>query len=448
MHLIEILGLIGCSFIRAFVISVKYAYLSHKKLEFYRKKALSEAEKNSELLIEWAKQTEDIIEKEVNETISRNHIETSMFKMSFLKPLTPELLLKVSKYKVFRTDLEKTFDFFCDKNQYPGDIVAKILLKSNKNNGFLSKFIFPICITLSLIRAIIPVIYRYYEHNTMVGSTPFETFIIICVFLANTYFFMVNLLFIINNIIEYERLVRFLALLSNLLSPERTNEFYKVKKEFPTINVFCIISLNAWFSLHKVFRDYGKRFFNRIDMHLGIFLGYYIIVTVVLILEIFKIINYQDPLMLILFGYELFIMFIGLFTMILEGVNINEHFKIHRSLINELRDVVSNFLINKDFYFNKKGDFQPIDEIYSFGRQILMQTFDTISHKEGEENSVREGYLRNLLEVNKYVCDQLTFYESKYPFKVLGVTADMPLFQRLLAGLGTAITFAAQRLMP
>lgn len=429
MNKIEVLGLIGSTVIRSFVIAVKYAYFTERHLFLIRNKVLTKEEKEYHLLVNWAEQPDEVIRKEVKETIIRNYVDTALFKFRFFKPLKESLLIEIFDEKT-KADAEKKL--------YCGEEIANYLIKSVRRKKAFPSWI--VCLVLSLIRAMIPVIYRIITCNFMLGDNFIESFVMMSVFKANIYFFMVNYLFIFNGIFEYDRQGKLLANLSNLISVE-TVEKYKIKKEFTTINFACNTTLTSWHSLNRIFRDYGRRFYNRIDIHLGIFLVYYIIITTVCVLIIYNIINYNNLLILILFGYEIAVVFLGLLFLIWKGVVINDHFEIHRKLLNNSKDIISKFYLQADSYIYDEK-YVSENEVYVFIKECLLELFqrEKFNKEEGDK------YLEKLLDLNEFVQTQLKYDEEKMPFKVLGQTADKAFFQKIIAGLMSLATAVFNKL--
>ena len=466
IHTIEVVGVLGSTLIRSFVISTKYAYFSAKMCEFYKQKLLLSEETSSELLLAWANQDEKTIEKEFRNTLKRNYIDIGLFNFFFLKPIKDELLDKNSENKFNNDDVyqlnelkqkesvnkkkyvqirneadgENVSPTTCFSPQYEGTLIAKYLIKKSKSNDFLTKHPFILSFFLSFLRATIPSLFRMYETGNLVSKTNAENLLISCFFIGNLYFFWTNCLFIIHGIVEYQRLVKLLSQLTNLISLSSV-EKYKVRKEFPTINVFCSISFGAWYSLNKLFRDYGKRFFNRIDIHLGVFLSYYLIMALLNIMLIYKIIAPMDFLVFFICGYEMFVMFVAIMGLIWKGVVINDHYSIHKELLNTLKEIVNKFMNYGDHYFGKV-DFDPEDEIFFIGKTVMIERMGPLAFNK----SNREEYLKTLLNINDFVQGQLTYDETKKPFKILGITADKPLFQKIIAGLGSLATVAGHKL--
>lgn len=434
MNFIEMIGLIGSSLVRTFVIAVKYAYYTEKQMFYVKNKILSDTEKNSELMINWAKQSDEYIEKEIEETLIRNHIDNNLFKFEFFKPLKESILM---------TFIEKNQED-SEKKSYSGEEIAKFILRSVRNNKN-SKSPMMICILLSLIRALITIIYRYYTSYSVIGNSLSDNMIMICLLLINFYFFSINYMFIINGIREYDRRGILLAKLSNLISIE-TLEKYKIRKDFPTINFFCKMSLNSWYSLNKLFRDYGQRFYSRIDMHLGIFLVYYSIIAFIGLLVIYKVIPCDDILLIMLFGYEALTTFIALLILIWKGVVINEHFPIQRVLLNNSKDIINKFYLQEDSYLYDPN-YQPENEIYKFSKEALLKKFhETDKMNQSNIRIARDNYLVKLLKINKNIQKELEFDQSEKPFKVLGVVADSAFFQKIIAGLTSLATAAIQQI--
>ena len=149
----------------------------------------------------------------------------------------------------------------------------------------------------------------------------------------------------------------------------------------------------------------------------------------------------MDYLVPLICGYEMFVMFVAILGLIWKGVVINDHYSIHKELLNTLKEIVNKFLNYGDHYFEKE-DFDPEDEIFFIGKTVLIKRMGPLAFNKSD----REEYLNKLLNINDFVQGQLTYDETKKPFKVLGITADKPLFQKIIAGLGSLATAAGQKL--
>ena len=451
IYLIEILMLLGGCSCRSFVIAIKYALFSEKKLNYVKYKLLSSEESESEFLFFWYSQEDSVIDKELYSTILRNNIDEDVFLFYFLRPLKPELIenirIKTAFDEKFREkpgiDPEKLFG---SSDFYTGFSIARFLIRQNRSSKSSLKKILFISMFLSLIHAVIPLIYRNFDQLTVFGETHEDRFIIVCLFLGNFYFYFFNFMFILFGVFEYERPIKLLSHLTNLLSTKKV-EKYHIKKIFPTINLFCSMTFKSWFSLNKILRDYGSKFLKRIDMYLVVFLLYYLIIGLVCILSIFEAIQKFNILTYVMIATEMIVVFSAVFWVIFKGVVINEHFIIHLALLNEIKEIIADF-VNMDILYFEKEDYKPKNEIYALGQQmndhIISHNFSV--HDKRNNREKRENYYNKLLAINQFVAGQLKFQKDYYPFKVLGIPATMATLQSLLAGVGTGVTVAFNKL--
>lgn len=87
IYMFEFYSLMGISLTRAFVIAVKYAYFSPKRIKLVYETILTKEDVKSELFVIWSIQSDEIIEKEVKDSIERNHIDNDIFQFQFMKTL-------------------------------------------------------------------------------------------------------------------------------------------------------------------------------------------------------------------------------------------------------------------------------------------------------------------------------------------------------------------------
>lgn len=445
VYAIEIIILICGCVCRSFIISIKYAFFPEKKMNYVKYKLLTSEDIHYEFMVQWYEQRDETIENELWSTIFRNNVEEDIFAFYFLRPLNPELKKNLRKMSKFEEEYRKenknpTPDIlFQDPEYYWGFSIARYLLK--KYRTFVStKKIFLLSLVLSIAHAFIPIFYRITKDETLYGSNAIERMCMICLFIGNIYFYTVNFLFIVIGVFEYDRPIKLLSQLSNFLALKKV-EKYHTKKVFPTINLFCVLSFRSWLTMNKVFRDYGIRFRKRIDMYLGFFLLYYMLILLICILSIFEIIQKFSEVNYVIWGSEMVVILSSVLYVIFKGAIVNDHFNIHIGLMNELKEIVVDMRsVNEVLNENYKYDLN--NEIYELGNR-LTNHIANLFYERSDPRSLHEkknDYLSSIINMNAFITELLEFEKKNHPFKVLGIPATMSTLQSLVAGLGSALT--------
>lgn len=453
IYIIEIIGLFGGCMCRSMVVAIKYALFPEKKINYVKHKILTDKQISSELFAMWYKQEDNIVEKELTSTITRNSIDENLFLFYFLRPLKLGLIDNINKkvrsldYQPNQEENRKVLDEVHSKKLefFYGYPIARYLLKRNIKHIIPIWKLFLLSALLSMVRSLLPVVYRVAQGKSSFGNDSLSKFIVACIFLGTFYFYMLNFTFIIIGAFEYERPIQILSQLSNFLSWEKVEEHH-AKKIFPSINLFCVISFRSWYTLNKVLRDYGSKYLKRADMYLGLFLTYYLIGLLVCLVSIFEVIPKVDILNYGVWGLETFIALYTVFYLIYKGIIINDHYSIHCRLLNELRQILIDFKVFDMIYFDNKNYISQ-NEVYTLGKDIVEDIACDMTrenHKNKKEN--RDHYIENLIAINEYIVKQLDFQKNTDPFSVLGIPATAATFQSLLAAIGSVLTVSLNKL--
>lgn len=442
---IEILMLLGGCLIRSLVIAIKYSLFPQKKIDYVKYKRLEKKELINELLINWILQKDEDIENELQATIQRNNIDEDIFYFFFLKPLKEGLIKELTKKTVlegnFRNkgfNLEKVLG---KKAFYSGYSIARYLLKENRK-PFLMPILMLSCFLISFIHALIPLFFRIgsigYSNNAL-GDSGLEIFLGICIISANIYYYMMNFMFILIGVFECDRITKVLSQLSNFLAV-RNVEIYHIQKIFPTINIFCLVSFRSWFTLNIIARDYGNRFLKRIDMHLGVFLVYYLMVLIGCLVSIYEVIPRFPMVYYVVLGFEMFLVFMIIFFIIFKGAIINRYSSLHEGLFNENKQNILDFMAFDKIYFENPS-YITQNDVYSIGIEVIKENiaiyYDLNDKRPSREK--RKTYLSRLILMNENITSQLNFQQSNYPFKILRVPATMATLQSLLGIVGSSL---------
>lgn len=470
---IEIFGLIILTSLRISIIAIKYAHFSEKKLKYMKKIVLTEEEIESELMLAWGRQKDFVIDKELYTCILKNNIDTSVFRIFFLKPLDKEL---IKHLEVDEKDLESPDTFsnsatsarqnlsnskeiwfksmqIVKKNMmfhnldgfpgaYSGYLVARYLIKQNNIFQNVCKSLFGVATTLAFINAIIPRIFHFYNSEGFFGNDPLEITLTILILGGNFYYGFGCYAFLIYSIVEIGRTMKFLSQLSNLLSVKRVSLYYE-KKMLPTLNIFCPISFKCWIFLNQIFRSYGEKYFKRVESLLGMFLFYNVVLTVILLLSVYNIVNIFDSCIdLIFLCFGILTMFLTIFITLFKGAAINEFYDIHRDILKTNKNIVSDFYNMYGTYF-ENPNFVSDNEIYYYGVKIFSLYTEKMSPEQKKKTITK--HFKILLSLYNDIIEELSFGKERRPFKVFGVPTSKALIKSLLAGLGTVLFAGLQK---
>ena len=339
---------------------------------------------------------------------------------------------------------------------YSGYLLAKLIIKAGYKNGFNATWFLVLGLIISFIHAAIPSCFRLYSKNYLLGDGFLESFMIIALFLVNFYLFFLNISFLLFGIFEFERQVRCLNQLSNLMASKKmvscTDE-----KFTPTIDFFCKLSLKSWGSLHKIIRGFGAKYKLRIECYLTLFSLFYLIVTILVISAIFgNLASLYSFINLIILIYEVLIMSLCMIALISIGVAINKQYQIHKGLIKTNKDVISDLLRLYMVYFDKK-EYTPQNEIYKKGVEKIIQNVDyylmnNISicntkkwvHDELKKK-VTKRVLKDLICICDEIIEELTFENMYEPFRINGIAATPKVLHSIFAIFGSLLFAVGQK---
>jgi hypothetical protein len=210
---------------------------------------ISQEEMKSEYLVAWFNMKEENIEKEILNCILRNNLDSSVFKIYFIKKLEMHQIKEIEGHSMkveivcdgdacrfVKTKRVKVAEQSEDE-AYLGHIIAKMLIKESNKPNFLSKYLFKVSLIISFFHSLLPFLLRFYEFGTFFSDTILDNVVIACLFISDLLFYFVNTLFLLLGCIAFSRKIKILCHLSNLIAP-KTVEYYRQKKIFPTLNFF------------------------------------------------------------------------------------------------------------------------------------------------------------------------------------------------------------------
>jgi len=350
-------------------------------------------------------------------------------------------------------------DFITDDDNkttvYSGYHLAKLILKKGYNSTITPKWFLIIGIFISLIHAAIPSCYRLYDKGCFLGESVPESLLIMGAFLVNFYMFLMNLMFLMFGIYEFERQVRCLNQLSNLMASKKIS--LSDEKFTPTIDFFCKLSLKSWGSLHKIIRSFGAKYKLRVECYLTLFSLFYLVVLILVISSIFGNLDILSSFInLVILIFEILIMSLCMISLISIGVVINKQYQIHKGLIKTNKDVISDLLRLYVVYFEKK-EYRPENEIYRKGVEKVEQNVNyyltnniTICNPkrwmhDELKKKITKRILKDLISICDEIIEELNFESMYEPFRINGITATPKVLHSIFAIFGSLLFAVGQK---
>jgi len=276
-------------------------------------------------------------------------------------------------------------------------------------------------ILFSLFRSLIPTFYRiylvYYEKEDILVWTE-KPYLVVIIILVNTFFFWINAFTLFIGVVDVESKIFCFKQLSYLISPKRLTE-YKLKKLYPSFNIFDPVALITWSNLRKVLKEYGKKYYLRTNFNVTITMGLYLIVLAMMVLQILGMIStFSDNLLMIVFAYENLVLF-GIFVIIIIGASfINSQCGFHMNLMKKNKTVISNFQRLSYLYVGKNA-IQPDNCLYKEG---LRRMREELGSENFEEKLVARA--EKLTAIMDDIIEDLEFEERHEPATVMGFPVD------------------------
>ena len=392
----------------------------------------------------------------------RKELEQTIMNETKRKQTSPSPHKKKSRLNIFEEKIygyEHLFQNFFDSD-LSGYALAKFLLK-NIRSQTKRTFIWSLSISipLSLIRCFLPIILEISSKGTV--FTRLEVFLLILSSFLSLFYFMMNNMFLIYGIFELDKSYKILTQLSNLLSPKQIEE-YHTTKTLPTINFFCPISLKCWDSLNRLFRNFGAKFRLRVNYYLSIFLIYIIAIIILILLSVFGVIDLNNRTVIIVFCFEVAVIFITLIITFLKALVINDHYHMHIFLIKKNKNILSDLLNLYGVYFEKE-DYVPDNEVYKEGVFRIKSNVSALINYEKQMKGRRKNTeikknniqkeeiikksLMNLINISDNIIEDLQFCAKYMPFKVLGISVNKQFVESVFAALGSVLIIIIQKIL-
>lgn len=322
-----------------------------------------------------------------------------------------------------------------EANNLSGYSLAVALMEYARDHRF--RHLGTLVLVISLIRALIPTLYRIYtikvEHQKVALFTS-QPIIVVLLFLINTYFFYINTFVLGVAVCDIKARVCNFKQVGFLISPRKISYFVN-RKLYPTLNIFCPITLKTWTNLRRVMFEYGKEYRLRNNLNISVVMAAYSLVVCIIVLQLFGVLNaYGDPMLLLVLGFESVVYF-TIFIQVMTGTAfINEQYKVHKYLLTKNKSIIADFHRLSHVYAGKDA-ITPDNIIYREGLKLLKQEL-------GEENFKEKVVERaeTLIMMIDDAVSELEFEEINEPFTVMGIAINYTLLKTAVIGV-TSVLF-------
>jgi len=202
----------------------------------------------------------------------------------------------------------------------------------------------------------------------------------------------------------------------------------------------------AWFCLHKILDNFGKKHYVRVNILFMGYVLYYTVLGIFCFLGLYEVISftYWIPI------FDIVIIMLMVFVILFYGAIINEHDLIHDKILLQNEEILLELLKNQSAYF-ECSEFVPSEEIFITGVREIKKFADCELEKErkikkkqadkNEEDIVekRRKIIKKVITSSiQYISFIRKILQHNYrydPFKIMGVRATMATVTNILLGL-------------
>ncbi|EAS02909.2 transmembrane protein, putative (macronuclear) [Tetrahymena thermophila SB210] len=427
-------------FLRAYIISCKYATLHPDKIELYRNYELQgELTLQDYYFSRWVFQSDITVYRESYNAFQRNEFDSSLFYMNFIVNPSQESVKQFEDGILALQKWHKYDNMFITPCIYPQDnytygygIVYFLIKNFTKDNP--NSILTIIAIVLGIFRGVLLLIFRYIDKES--HYTNFSTIEIVQMvgIVYNTSFgyfsSLVFLIFFVKDLKLKNYLQKQCIL---LLSPKKLN--VGVQKLLPTINFTDPYSIKALSTLRRLLLDYGKAYYLRLEAFISVYVFVAVFSLATLILWLFDVYSLPNNIG-VACGFESLVIFFLLFYLLIQGAIINTNFEINKNIIFDYQIAFDDIIRLRKFYFHigSKSSNMVRQKIISAIKQKFQLTSD-LDEKQDERvlqylNEIKECFNDCYKEVKQ---DSIT-----QPFLFFGIKITTVLIQNILVALGTS----------
>ncbi|KAL4491883.1 hypothetical protein ABPG72_006138 [Tetrahymena utriculariae] len=427
-------------FLRAYIISCKYATLHPDKLELYKNYELQgELTLQDYYFSRWVFQSDITIYRESYNAFQRNEFDSSLFYMNFIVNPCQE---SVKQFEDGLEALKKWHKYEClfvtpciypqDNYTYGYGIVYFLIKNFTKYHPNCSLTV--IAIVLAIFRGTLLLVFRYIDKDQ--HYTNFSTLEIVQMvgIVYNTSFgYFSSFVFLIFFIKDLKLKNYLQKQCINLLSPKKLN--IGVQKILPTINFTDPYSIKALSTLRRLLLDYGKAYYLRLEAFISIYVFVAVFSLATLILWLFDVYTLPNNIG-VACGFESLVILFLLFWLLIQGAIINTNFEINKNIIFDYQIAFDDIIRLRKFYFH-------LGSISS--NMVRQKIISAIKHKfqltsdlnEKQDEKVLQ-YLNEIKECFNDCYKEVKQDSIAQPFLFFGIKITTVLIQNILVALGTS----------
>eukprot|EP00357_Protocruzia_adherens_P017285 CAMPEP_0115021904 /NCGR_PEP_ID=MMETSP0216-20121206/31190_1 /TAXON_ID=223996 /ORGANISM="Protocruzia adherens, Strain Boccale" /LENGTH=742 /DNA_ID=CAMNT_0002394401 /DNA_START=63 /DNA_END=2291 /DNA_ORIENTATION=+ len=471
----EIQALLVNIVFRSFVIAVRYAYATDSLL-FVQKHIsmkMSDIEKDF-AIVGWQKLSDRAIEKELEISMLRQKIDQDFFNLQFAEPIedTKFSQLLLSDF-TNRDEFKKCYDTTAkivaphkrgenllannsrrrpenranqvDMKVAAGQVCKNLMWPTVKGKNFAREMIaisrdvdsseFKVFSIYMIVILMIPTFFRLGAGTAPFGDHIYEWPIFVCIFISSYLYNRMNLFFINLAYSDSERRLFLMRCLSGMISVHRDYTF-KYLHLTPLVDIYNPACLEAWYMMRTILTDVGKRFSDKIYTYFSVLLVGYALLSiwfVLVVLGFVKLRSLDVGLQAVMVGNIIVMVFIYIAMILVNGAEINEHFKTHRDLLMKNKTHYTTVALCKEELDNSIRYVNPMlslaaQKIVCMGNKAL--DFDEL--------------LRKLELTTESIYEKLVNDEIKNPYKLVGVKVDWPLIGQLATLIASLVGFIIQ----
>ena len=491
---VEVVLIIISVFQRMCTIASRYGSTHSVRIKLLKSKVLTYEELSQDyMLVRWTSQDEELLKQELYAAVKRGTVDTSLFFCRFFEnDVNQTKIDSIRRRKLFKSmtlldlvrdaadsmDIDLSTKKLKQSNGYQGidlddeplevgeNVFLQTLIKDiwSKNSSFVSGIsvawdlvltakkyaiprIIPIALLIGFIRSIIPLTYRAIVYGQPFGDSSAQTYVTVMSIILNTYFWGANLSFVIVGLSDMRKksflIQQLTTLLSNSNQSDEDVDVQKAKKTLPMLNIYDPFSLKSWTITRKLFMDFGRKFYLRINWNISGFLIYYLLLGLILGLQYFGVqisSKLNNVSLIAAFLFEIVIMGVLLLYVIVVGASINQKFREHKTILQSYRSIISDMIEFDEVYFPQiQSVGKPQSAVYKRGVEEMRSLAKKagINPKSVKGNAAVKVYFRHLRSILEDGVRNLEIDETTLPIAFLGIELSYGLVSQMLVGLGS-----------
>lgn len=352
-------------------ISNKYCTYSANQMNQVREIFLEGHEITKELMMAgWARQKGSMIREEILNSAKRLEIDLSTFYLGFMTSLeksthTYKKMIKIHEEQLVerkQTSLLLSFPHKDSKalnpnsNLFDASIILQYLITSYNKIYYKNYYPDIFIVVVSLITGFMDGFVRLYFNQTFHGTKFYEIPFFYLRSFFNSFFMVIILKFVHQYVKDINRINYVQEQLGQMLSPKKL-KVYSSQKVLPSINFLCQDSLHCWISLRKCSSYYGLKFLKRHELFLPALILFAVIeILFVLEFKVFRQTSIQTNIeiekLIVVCGFHSSFLFVLIFRLLYTSAAINEHFIVHKQIIQSNIQLIRDLNNNRWIYFN------------------------------------------------------------------------------------------------